>query len=1058
MRRDYYDGHEEDRSDDDDDDDDDDARVSVAGVRSGDGPRDDYKHEDAFREDYIRAEEKKEVVDAVSRVGVSNGAGEASSFSSSAGRKRQRERVDDGYGHDCPTVDEQFHGRERRRKRRKRSAGGENNERRRGGGGGDDGGSGNREGVGVDKPRSTHRSYYRLLLFVLYLLAWPLLCSTSASGHLASTFAQNPTLAHAKNPAQRNATPLYTNLFSSSTVVVHQHQQPQQYVQGSDYNTDDSERHRHHQEQPKQQPQQQRQQQEQASQEPRQQERKEKREQVDQESEVWDPHEEYIWEVNQLNPWLSACDLAGPAPADLQGSCGPPEVPKNCPLPCATTSRDVFREVIDGSRVSGDASTTTMSSSATTTTTTTTRTTSTMTRTTIKTKTKTGVESGDRHGAYTEEAGVRTAPEQCLFYLEESHKRDICRDDFGRASTRSFLTPRENRYWFMSGLRLRHCCEHAVVNALAPGKGGPLNDVLNGGLKCADALDKLLLVDALAARLHCEFEEVLARYDCAQPYSVIHNCTHCKEAYRKWVCSSLVPYFAHGGPMDAKSLGGSWTGTRLRPCRSICQSVEQRCPYLLPGDRAPAYPTQYAGEPTFLCRDPNIPETGGQAARALHNSDDDECCFHVCSEDAPGSGICANCTEPWKHGRVHDPSTAPHCEINIPQAGFTGEQNTDSQAGQPEVTTDRGLVDGDGDGDDDQDTDGASSSTTITPTSSTTVGQQDTSFCGSGRIGSIPSASSLGRSTPPVVLQLLWLFWMILIFLSGNGALRNNSLVSSFALLRLIGSSCLLLRTRLGLEGGSLRFAFFGSRAAKIAVVRSLLFVLGMSRRAVMKCRRRGWWWWRSWRRSSSRHFRWKSRLKEEERRPRVLRRFGGRARGRARLDHKDPARVPVAMPRGISRRITRSRRWERYRWCSSRGADDPGSCRCRRKPRPPTADKRTPDVAFWRSVLRDASISILGLSPKLAACSRRFRDWWCWWLWRWWRECRDTEPRDAFVSSRRKDCTAVCGTRRRRGRRRRRRSSSSRRRRRKRRRGTSGLLERDVACSAKSTSRKDPP
>lgn len=40
---------------------------------------------------------------------------------------------------------------------------------------------------------------------------------------------------------------------------------------------------------------------------------------------------------------------------------------------------------------------------------------------------------------------------------------------------------------------------------------------------------------------------------------------------------------------------------RVRPCRSICQTVEQRCPYFLPGDRAPAHPTQYAGEPTFLC-------------------------------------------------------------------------------------------------------------------------------------------------------------------------------------------------------------------------------------------------------------------------------------------------------------------------------------------------------------------------------------------------------------------------------------------------------------------------
>lgn len=40
---------------------------------------------------------------------------------------------------------------------------------------------------------------------------------------------------------------------------------------------------------------------------------------------------------------------------------------------------------------------------------------------------------------------------------------------------------------------------------------------------------------------------------------------------------------------------------RIRPCLSVCQTVEQKCPYLLPADRAPALPTQYAGEPTFIC-------------------------------------------------------------------------------------------------------------------------------------------------------------------------------------------------------------------------------------------------------------------------------------------------------------------------------------------------------------------------------------------------------------------------------------------------------------------------
>lgn len=62
------------------------------------------------------------------------------------------------------------------------------------------------------------------------------------------------------------------------------------------------------------------------------------------------------------------------------------------------------------------------------------------------------------------------------------------------------------------------------------------------------------------------------------------------------MCSSLVPHFVHD-PTQITSKG-NWTGSRLRPCRSFCYAVEQRCPYLLP---TPGLSTQYAGEPTFLC-------------------------------------------------------------------------------------------------------------------------------------------------------------------------------------------------------------------------------------------------------------------------------------------------------------------------------------------------------------------------------------------------------------------------------------------------------------------------
>ncbi|EGI61897.1 hypothetical protein G5I_09799 [Acromyrmex echinatior] len=518
-----------------------------------------------------------------------------------------------------------------------------------------------------------------------------------------------------------------------------------------------------------------------------------------------------------------------------------------------------------------------------------------------------------------------------------------------------------------------------------------------------------------------------------------------QEAYRKWVCSSLVPYFAHRSPKNVNTLEGSWTGPRLRPCRSFCQTVEQRCPYFLPGDRAPAYPTQYAGEPTFLCRViskkgtnvqlapcllrkfakngtrhrqpvsimplsvlplvhdddersfgvhlafvalspqhrnlhedthkwslwwnalhklhetmrtfyagggdvsysyPNIPETGEQAARALHSISDDECCFHVCSEDTK-EGICTKCEEPWKHGKFQDPATAPQCEppVNL-QSGST---DPGSQPGQPETSTD----------DLDTSTTPSSSNTTA---SSTTVGQKDTAFCGSGRIGSISSASSLGRSNPSIVLQFFWLC-SILITLPANALQYNTRVLECpFGFLRLIGSGLLFSGTfvlRRVFNDVRVSFDPRSTGIYRFAAICCLLFVLGMPGRAVMKCRCRGWWWWRSWRRSSSRHFRWK-----------FLRRFG---------------------------------------------------------------------VASQRSVLRDVSIAILELFLKFAA-KCRCRDWW--WLWRRWRKYGSTGGQYTKLVPRRKRTVIY----------------KAAHQHRRRRRDLSRVLRVDIASSAKSISRKDPP
>ncbi|KAH8371570.1 hypothetical protein KR093_008076 [Drosophila rubida] len=394
-------------------------------------------------------------------------------------------------------------------------------------------------------------------------------------------------------------------------------------------------------------------------------------------------------------------------------------------------------------------------------------------------------------------------------------------------------------------LRLRHCCERSVFSALHT---LALNATLTDRDECVRLLSDLLEVDALANRITCELSEILFRFDCRQVYSLINQCDDCKEAYRRWVCSTLVPYFAEPqdvaaapppttkpptpaqaqaqaqptaatpaddlasrGPMAAgvkskraarsagaaaaaatvvvvgsdginggkhksqklisnnnKSNNGnnmnerqinqqhdenkaSTTATataatttaaanppqseseresesvaqvfynvvgigqhqspaqaeaqsqdgqrkdkrerererkrererereqqfnnfistannadpsaadpvisklqkrstrkaefrkrrRIRPCLSVCQTVEQKCPYLLPADRAPALPTQYAGEPTFVCLDQNIPETGEQLKKSSYGPND--CCYSYCN--GPTAGICTICQD-----------------------------------------------------------------------------------------------------------------------------------------------------------------------------------------------------------------------------------------------------------------------------------------------------------------------------------------------------------------------------------------------------------------------------
>ncbi|RZB39852.1 hypothetical protein BDFB_011231 [Asbolus verrucosus] len=104
-----------------------------------------------------------------------------------------------------------------------------------------------------------------------------------------------------------------------------------------------------------------------------------------------------------------------------------------------------------------------------------------------------------------------TKSTQCLYYLQESHKEEVCGPDLGPERRRDVL----------HGLRMRHCCEHAVDQALPEA-------AFHGGPACRHLLDALIMTDDLARRVSCGHAQVLTRYDCAQTYSIAHRCHHCK--------------------------------------------------------------------------------------------------------------------------------------------------------------------------------------------------------------------------------------------------------------------------------------------------------------------------------------------------------------------------------------------------------------------------------------------------------------------------------------------------------------------------------------------------
>lgn len=216
-----------------------------------------------------------------------------------------------------------------------------------------------------------------------------------------------------------------------------------------------------------------------------------------------------------LNPWLSACDLLDPSSApDLRGVClaASTMVPHSAPT---TDNLDSNNTATNNKNVTNNY---------------------------VNTKNKIDTEVHQKcrvNGDISEGPGPPTAcpcacedssPQhltstttphqninQCLDYLNESHKKSVCGSSL----------PASVKQDALAKLRLEHCCEHTVLASLG---AEARHKVVFGNdrLACEVHMDALLELDALARSISCKFSEVLKRYDCGQLYSVNFHCADCK--------------------------------------------------------------------------------------------------------------------------------------------------------------------------------------------------------------------------------------------------------------------------------------------------------------------------------------------------------------------------------------------------------------------------------------------------------------------------------------------------------------------------------------------------
>lgn len=182
---------------------------------------------------------------------------------------------------------------------------------------------------------------------------------------------------------------------------------------------------------------------------------------------------------------------------------------------------------------------------------------------------------------------------QCL-YLDDQLTRNIC------DTPRTFLGLPNNP------IHLKFCNKY-TLNHILP-QDSPWDGRRVGG-GCNETMIELVNSDNRAREEFELFVSLLERVDCDSVYSVTWGCSICQKAYRDWLCTQHIPVFSRNSPPS-----------RIPPCGDFCSGVEHKCPFL-----RPLTETTYAGEPSFICKDPSsdmVPSLSEQCYKQCYLTDD----------------------------------------------------------------------------------------------------------------------------------------------------------------------------------------------------------------------------------------------------------------------------------------------------------------------------------------------------------------------------------------------------------------------------------------------------